>query len=159
MLEHLVEGHLGSYYISSSEPEFIEEYCEICGDSDTILTSWDDSEKDARVNALLRYFMIKNLNSREDIDKKVDEYISYDVEKKDIIPSLLNYIDCINEETYNFATYLFESKNINEDEYKRIINISRLEDDRQIKMVKYFSKSMFTKDSNGNVKVLKLAKK
>ena len=29
MLEHLVEGHLGGYYISDSDPEVIEEYCEL----------------------------------------------------------------------------------------------------------------------------------
>ena len=69
MLEHLVQSHLGGHYITDGEPEFIEAYCETCGDSDEILTSWENSEKDSRVNALLRYFMIGNLNLKEDLEK------------------------------------------------------------------------------------------
>ena len=38
-MEHLVESHLGGYYISNSDPEIIEAYCDQCGDSDRIILS------------------------------------------------------------------------------------------------------------------------
>lgn len=40
-MEHLVESHLGGYYVSDLDPEQITAYCESCGDSDWILLSWD----------------------------------------------------------------------------------------------------------------------
>lgn len=40
-MEHLVESHLGGYYVSDLDPEQITAYCESCGDSDWILLYWD----------------------------------------------------------------------------------------------------------------------
>lgn len=44
-MEHLVEGHLGGYYISDAEPKIITRYCESCGDSDSIILSWNEGNK------------------------------------------------------------------------------------------------------------------
>lgn len=52
-MEHLVESHLGGYYVSSCDPEMIESYCEECGDHDRIIISSDDGEM---FNALIEYF-------------------------------------------------------------------------------------------------------
>lgn len=52
-MEYLVEGHLGGYYVSCSDPEIIEEYCEQCGDHDRIILSW---EEDKQLETLLEYF-------------------------------------------------------------------------------------------------------
>ena len=160
MFEHLVRGHLGGYYISSSDPEFIESYCEQCGDYDEILASWDTSEENARVNALLKYFLSETLNTREDIDNEVEKITKYyDVETEDIIPSLLDQIDYKAEDTYSIASCLHEDREISNEEFEKIMKISKFEEDRQNKMVKHFANSMFTKDESGNVKVLKLGSK
>ena len=160
MLEHLVEGHLGGYYISDGDPEFIEMYCETCGDSDTIVASWNQFEENGRLNDLLKYFMMDVLNSREDIDRKVDEY--YDdtsIEIEDIIPSIINDIEYNSDEVSTIVSDLYEYHEISEEEYNKIMRISNFEEERQLKMVKHFANDIFTKDENGKTKVLKLSNK
>ena len=152
-MEHLVEGHLGSYYISDNDPEFIEQYCETCGDSDTILTSWNPEEENARVNALLRYFMANNMNTKEDIYNKVSFFSEWF--NDDIIISLLNEIEDNNENVFNIVFSLYKNKNITEKEFDTIIHISNFEEERQRKMVKYFENSMFTINDKTGEKVLK----
>lgn len=149
-MEHLVEGHLGSYYISDDDPEFIEQYCETCGDSDTILISWNQEEENARVNALLRYFMANNMNTREDIYSKVSLLSEWG--DGAIITLLLNEIKYNNEEVFNIVFSLYENKDITKKEFDTIIHISDFEEERQRKMVKYFEKSI---DDKTGEKVLK----
>ena len=158
-MEHLVESHLGGYYISDGDPEFIEMYCETCGDYDKIVTSWYPEEENGRINALLNYFMMNVMNSREDIDLKVDEYTDCSIETKEIIPFILNDIEYNRDQVDTIVSDLFESHDINEEEYRKIMHISEFEEDRQIKMINHFKKDMFTKDESGKVKVLKLGKK
>lgn len=158
MLEHLVRSHMGGYYISSSDSEFIEQYCEQCGDSDEILTSWDEDEEDARLNALLKYFMLDVLNDRKDIDKKVEDYVNLSVEPEDIIPSMFDSISFNAEEVFSIVSCLFEKHDISEEEFNKIVQVSRMEEDRQLNMVRYFANSMFSKNEDGTVKVLKLSK-
>lgn len=159
MLEHLVQSHLGGYYISDSEIEDIEEYCETCGDYDTVVASWNPLEENGRLNGLLKYFMIDTLNTREDIDKKVEEIEYYIEENREIIPFLFNDIENNTDEVNTIVSYLYENQSISEDEYNKIIHISKIEEERQHRMVMHFSKSMFTKDESGHVKVLKLSNK
>lgn len=42
MTEYLVESHLSGYYTDTRDPESITSSCDDCGDSDTIITSWDN---------------------------------------------------------------------------------------------------------------------
>ena len=51
-MEHLVESHLGGYYISDIDEEIIEICCEQCGDCDRIILSW---KKGNKLNTLLEY--------------------------------------------------------------------------------------------------------
>ena len=67
MLEHLVENHMGGYYISNKDADFIERYCERCNDADTILTSWNTEDKNGRVNALLKFFLMDNIKTKQDL--------------------------------------------------------------------------------------------
>ena len=159
MQEHLVQSHLGGHYISDGDPEFIEAYCETCGDYDMILTSWDDQEENAKLNALLRYFINSRLNTKKDLDEKVEEYDDYCEDKKDIIMNIIDDIEFDNEETSSIVSYLYEDKSISEEELNRILQISNFNKERQIKMVKHFAKTYFSKDKDGNVKVLKKSKK
>ena len=151
METHLVHGHLGGYYISSDEPEFIEQYCETCGDYDYIETSWDADEENARLNALLKYFLQNSINTKNDLDLKVDEYSDCSLEMKEIIDCILDEIDYDSEETYNIVTYLFENHEINEEEYNKIIHLSMFNKIRQTKMINKI-KNTYIEDS----KVLKL---
>lgn len=156
-MEHLVEGHVnGNYYISNSDPKLIETYCETCGDSDTILTSWNPEEKNARLNALLRFFIADILNTKEDISNSVSQNgFMWQWDGNDIVTSLLNDIEYNNEKVFNIVFSLFENKIITEKEFDIIMHISDFEKERQIKMVKYFEKSMFDIDDKTGEKVLK----
>ncbi len=155
--EHLVEGHEnGNYYISNSDPKLIEAYCEICGDSDTILASWNPEEKNSRLNALLRFFMAGNMNTKDDIYNRVSQNSSmWQWYGNDIITSLLDDIEDNNEIVFDIVFSLFENKFITEKEFDIIMHISDFEKERQIKMVKYFEKAMFDVDDKTGEKVLK----
>ena len=156
-MEHLVESHLGGYYISNSDPEYIEQYCEACGDSDRIITSWDPYEEKGRLNGLLKHFMIDVLNSKKDIDNRV-ELISDDItEKEEIIQALLNDINYNKEEIETILYNLFEYREISEEEYKKILQISNFEEDRQIKMIRHFEDSIPSKEDKEKQKILKLS--
>lgn len=156
-MEHLVEGHeSGNYYISNDDPKLIEAYCETCGDSDTILTSWNPEEKNARVNALLRFFMADVLNTKKDIYNRVSlNSFMWQWDGNDIVISLLDDIEDNSEKVFDLAFSLFENKFITEKEFDVIMHIFNFEEDRQIKMVKYFEESIFDIDDKTGKKVLK----
>ena len=153
MQAHLVQSHLGGHYISDSNPEDIESYCETCGDYDMILTSWEDEEENGRLNALLKYFMMNSLNNKSDLDKKVEEFRQCDMETKEIIESILDEVEFDSEETDSIVSYLHEYHEISEEEYQKIVKINSFNEERQIKMVKHFEKSY-----KEPVKTLKLSK-
>ncbi len=156
-MEHLVENHLtGDYYVSNRDPKFIEQYCEVCEDSDEILASWDPLIKNAKRNSILKYVIRNILNTREDIYNKAKDFDYYSQwYSEDIITLLLNDIDLNSEEMSNIIIYLYENKIINKSEFDFIVHIIDFEEERQIKMLKYFEKSMFTIDKKTGEKVLK----
>ena len=141
MEEHLVQSHLGGYYISDMEPEIIERYCETCGDYDLIMTSWNEFEENARLNALLKYFISNSLNTKKDLDRRIYEYSDCSLTNKEIINNIVDDIKYSSEEINNIITALFDDHDINEEEYKRISYVSKINEARQIKMVNHFAKS------------------
>ena len=160
-MKYLVQNHLdGSYYISSQEPKVIEAYCETCDDSDKILISWNSSEKNAQFNALLKFLMTNVLNTRDDIYNKAEENLAecyfWSV---DIIYFLQNYITYNIMEKHDILIYLYDGNYITEDEYHKIMDIMLIEEKRQLKMLKYYEKAMFTKDEKTGETMLKLRKK
>ena len=157
MMEHLVESHMGGYYISNKDADLIESYCEECNDADTILTSWNTEDKNGRVNALLKFFLMDNIKTKQDLYNRALENLadSY-FHGIDLVYSLLNEIGCNIEEAYNIASELYEKNSLSEEEFNRIIYILNLEEERQINMVKYFEDEMFTIDSDTGLRVLKL---
>lgn len=54
-MEYLVESHLGGYYVSSGNPEIIEETCEECFDNDMIVASWVKGDKKERIEGISNY--------------------------------------------------------------------------------------------------------
>ena len=71
-MEHLVESHLGGYYISNSDPEIIEAYCDQCGDSDRIILSWKEGQ---RLESLTNYFS-KVKNTSEQLEESKEHGIT-----------------------------------------------------------------------------------
>ena len=96
-MEHLVEGHLGGYYISDDDPEIIESYCEQCGDSDRIILSW---EKGNKMETLFDYFMDIKMTK-----EKIENNLLNNDDKEELIDYLKYQYDCdryiINELKYN----------------------------------------------------------
>ena len=161
MIEYLVEGHVyGNHYISSDDPEKIQEYCETCNDNDIILASWSTAEKNGRVKGLLRFFLKYNLKKRKDLEDKFEMYCGdFDIEPEDIIPDILDDIDIDFDKIIGILEELLENNNITRSEYHLIVNIASKERDRQVAMVKYFAQFMvFTRDNFlGNIKVITLS--
>ena len=79
-MEHLVESHMGGYYISNNEPEVIMETCEECFDNDWILISYEEGK---RFEALTEYF------STLKMDKEYLLENCKDYEKNTLISDLL----------------------------------------------------------------------
>ena len=61
-MEYLVESHLGGYYISSLDPDVIEEICEQCFDSDRIVASWIKKNNEDKIQNICNYFCGKEVN-------------------------------------------------------------------------------------------------
>lgn len=107
-MEHLVESHMGGYYISNMDPDIIEAYCEECGDHDRILVSW---EEDMREEALINYFSVLKM-SAESIKEQyrfgsikeeiLDELTNHYNEDRNLINDLLDYNDISKEESIKY---------------------------------------------------------
>lgn len=138
-MEHLVESHLGGYYVSNSDPEIIKEYCESCGDHDWIIISWEEGQK---IDALKQYF--SNIKSdSEEIDKDRLSGIT----KSEAIESILyNY-----KEDINIILNLFEEKFLSSEEMKELIKIVKSTQKQQIALV-------LESYSNDKIKTLKKKK-
>ncbi len=67
-MEHLVESHMGGYYISSLPRDIIEKECEECYDRDTIVASWTKGDEIDRYYSLVNYFSNGQLKTKEDIE-------------------------------------------------------------------------------------------
>ena len=119
MDEYLVMSHLGGYYISSSEPEFIEAYCETCGDRDQIVASWDSEVKNAKVNALSDYFAYESIKSKENLE----ELITYEneISKVDIIEDIIDYTISNSYSNEENIKYLYEDGNLSDLEFKELL--------------------------------------
>ena len=80
-MEHLVESHVGGFYISDQNPSVIEEYCEQCGDYDRILLSYEEGHK---IEALKDYFS----NVKQSLEQ-LEKIKSNDIDREEIIISLV----------------------------------------------------------------------
>ena len=78
-MEHLVESHMGGYYISSLPQEVIEKECEECFDRDTILVSWKKGDEIDRYYSLAMFFSEGQLKTKEDIENAL-ELLDYEAD-------------------------------------------------------------------------------
>ena len=123
-MEHLVESHLGGYYVSNLDSKIITAYCESCGDSDLILLSWDEG---CMMEALTKYFS-KLKYSAEYIEKSLQLGIT----KRDAIEDILYDYSSENKCIIN---NLYEEKVITEEEYKKLLEENLKAQKRQISLV------------------------
>lgn len=139
-MEHLVQSHLGGYYISSGDPIDIEAYCEECGDSDNIIASW---ENDNTFLGLLGYF-----SGLKRTKEELEMYFSRGVSKEDIIFGLM----CDFDDDRNIIFNLAEYNDISEEEMKKLIDQVSISQKEQFKLVKsVFYSNGFVRKRNNNL--------
>lgn len=123
-MEHLVEGHLGGYYISNQDPEIITEYCDTCGDSDWILCSWQEGQM---IPALIGFF------SRIEMERKnIEGFKNEGSEKIDIIDIALSEFDKNNYILLSLA----EDNYLNSNEVKLLKNVIKNTKNKQVELIR-----------------------
>lgn len=140
-MEHLVEGHLGGYWIDSRDIEDIEEYCDECGDYDRVLLSWQEGHM---MEALTNYF--SELKSSREI--MVRDRESGITRSEAIQNTLYAY-----EKDAILIANLLEDNTISEDEKKLLTKASLHARKTQIEMIREVypkAKSLVKKKSNNN---------
>lgn len=122
-MEHLVKGHLGGFWIDNRDPMDIEEYCEDCGDYDSIITSWQEGHM---IEGLTEFF--SNIKTtRENIECHFKE----NTPKTELIDSTLyDY-----EDDRILLSYLFEDNSITKEQYDELKQIIKNAQKQQIAMI------------------------
>ena len=138
-MEHLVESHQGGYYISNSDPEIIEEYCETCGDHDWIILSWEEGMKQETLEEFFSSIKINIDNTKYYLEEGITkEYLTddlmYDFEVDEII-----------------IESIFEMNAITEEEKDRLLKIVSKSKDDHIKLIE----SIYSKCENRPNKLIK----
>ncbi len=128
-MEHLVESHLGGFYISNNDPEFITETCEECGDSDTILLSWEEGHGK---EALKEFFSELKRNN---------EIIKRDYKKGISKQEIVQMIHYSYEDDRNLISGLFEYNIITEGDLRRLNKLNRRAEKKQLELVRESLKS------------------
>ena len=122
-MEYLVESHLGGYYVSNSDPDIIEKYCDECGDHDWIILSWSEGQK---YNTLKKYFSSIKINK-----KGINEHLLEGLSKSELIDyALYKYQDDID-----MISYLFERKIISPHEMTELIRNVKCFQHQQIELI------------------------
>lgn len=140
-MEHLVEGHLGGYWIDSRDIEDIEEYCDDCGDYDRVLLSWQEGHM---MKALTNYFS-ELKSSREIMVRDRESGITR-------YEAIQNTLYAYEEDAILIAN-LLEDNTISEDEKKLLIKASLHARKTQIEMIREVypkAKSLVKKKPNNN---------
>lgn len=138
-MEHLVESHLGGYYITNMEPEVIEEYCEECGDHDRILISWEEG---MRESTLKSFFSEVKISA-----ERIKEQYRFGSTEEEVIEEITNLYDSDRELINDLSKY----GDITEEEKISLLRIIALAEKKQLEVFKTVKKE-------GNVLALIVAK-
>lgn len=138
-MEHLVESHLGGYYITNMDPDIIESYCEECGDHDRILISW---EEDMSENALKDYFSELKMSA-----ESIKEQYRFGSIEKEIIERITYLYNADRE----LIQALFKDEYISEEEEISLLKCVTISEKKQLEVFKTVKKE-------GNVLALIVAK-
>lgn len=120
---HLVESHLGGYYITDRKIEDIIKPCDECGDSDWIIVSF---EEDNKLEILKEYFASK-------YERKED--IICDLEYMDVNECIDSFIFDYDCDRY-MVTDLFESNFISKDEKRELKKVISKTKKKQFSILK-----------------------
>lgn len=123
-MEHLVESHLGGYYVSDLDPERITAYCETCGDSDWILLSWEEGHM---MEKLTEYFSELKYSI-----KSIEKERQSGITKKEAIESIL--YEYSYKDKYIIEN-LYSEKVVSEDEYKQLLKENLMAQKSQIDLI------------------------
>lgn len=130
MKYHLVESHLGGYYISKREPEDIEEFCETCGDNDWILFSFEEEKKQ---EAFLEYFQ-NRMMTEEDIKREFESIENTEEIVEDIEWSAL--------EDQNMLQVLLEDQMLKKEDYQKLLKAIRKNKKSQVRLFQKVNQEM-----------------
>ena len=122
-MEHLVESHLGGYYVSSSSPDIIEAYCDECGDHDYIFLSWKEGQK---YNVLKKYFSDINIDK-----EKIENYYLTGLSKTEMIDYTLYHY----QNNIDMISILFEEKIITSEQKSELDKIVKKYQKEQINLI------------------------
>ena len=122
-MEYLVESHLGGYYVSNSDSDIIEAYCEQCGDHDYIILSWEEG---MMLDSLRKYF-----SSVRTTKEKIEEFKSSGLDKVEVIDYIIYYY----QDDIDMISYLFNEKIISLNEKKELVKIVKEIKKNQISLV------------------------
>ena len=138
-MEHLVESHLGGYYITNMEPDVIEEYCEECGDHDRILISWEEG---MRESTLKSFFSEVKISA-----ERIKEQYRFGSTEEEVIEEITNLYDSDRELINDLSEY----GDITEEEKVSLLRTIALAEKKQLEVFKTVKKE-------GNVLALIVAK-
>ena len=136
MDEHLVRSHLGCFYISSLDPEFIEMYCETCGDYDQIEASWDSEDEKGKIEALSEYFSSESIKTNDELKKRIDSFEFDKVDNNEALDYIIDEIEFNNESNMEIIEYLHEDGDLSEVEYNELINRNKNDLKKQFNIIK-----------------------
>ena len=124
-MTHLVKKHdTGEYCLSEDDPSSITKKCS-CGDSDSIIMSWEDGKRTAAIES---YF--------SSIKKDGQSIINTARENEDTSYEMANIVRILYSEDRNLITNLFEQKIISKGELRRLIKLNRQAEIKQLKIVR-----------------------
>ena len=122
-MEHLVEGHMGGFWIDNRDPEDIEEYCEECGDYDKIITSWQEGH------------MMEGLKELFSCMKTTRENIEWHFKENTPKPELIDSTLYDYEDDRILLSYLFEDNGITKEQYDELKQVIKSAQKQQIAMI------------------------
>lgn len=121
MDNHFVEGHLGGYYISNSDPEVIEEYCDECGDYDRIMFSYDEEDKKEPFKSLSKYLTKDLIFSKRKLKKALIDQEAKDIGIKRAILEIKHNIVFDIDTNKDIVISLLETNDIDKKTCDRLI--------------------------------------
>ncbi|MBO4600952.1 MAG: hypothetical protein J5634_01810 [Bacilli bacterium] len=152
-MEHLVRSHDGcGHYISNNDSEIITAWCEICGDRDDILLSYDETNIKEPFRSLFRYFIRNLIFSRKKLNEQLDLFDVDIIGNDKAIDEILYIANCEIEDSKYILKELYEEKYIDEELYNKLI---RYLDLMLFREFKYFDKLGFNLDNNITERVRK----
>lgn len=139
-MEHLVEGHMGGYWIDTRDIKDIEEYCEECGDFDRVILSWQEGH------------MMESLKEFYSCDRFSKDFIEWHYNNGTTRPEIIEIILYSYEEDKIILSSLLEDNNITAEEHRELLGIIKKTQKKQIATALEVYKTPYKEDSSKTLK-------